>query len=124
PRLLKRLLLDAGVTADSADRFRGDERSADFSTVCQNPGGWMERCRVSLRIGQRTDTSIVVATLAKGENLEDVRHAGRAELRYFDPVSDDSKWLSRWATSIAMPIAIGIVVGEDTLVYPMGTARD
>jgi prepilin-type N-terminal cleavage/methylation domain-containing protein len=124
PRLLKQLFLDAGVTADSADRFRGDERSADFSTACQNPGGWMEHCRVSLGIDQRMDTSVVFAALARGEHLEVVRYVGQAEFRYFDPVSGDAKWLSRWVTSIAMPIAIGIVLGGDTLVYPMGTARD
>jgi len=124
PRLLRQLFLDARVTADSADRFRGDERSADFSTVCQNPGGWMERCRVSLGIDQRKDTSVVMVLFPNGEHLEVTRRAGVTELRYFDIVSPEASWLKRWAPSIAMPAAIGFTTGNDTLVYPVGVARD
>jgi prepilin-type N-terminal cleavage/methylation domain-containing protein len=124
PRVLHQLLLDARVTADSLDRFRGDERSLEFSTLCQRPGGWLEACRASVGIDWRTDTSVVMAVLSTGENLELARRPGVAEFRYFDGVVADSAWLQRWAMSIAMPIAIGIVTRGDTAIYPMGTARD
>jgi|KBSSwiStaDraftv2_1062776.scaffolds.fasta_scaffold169180_2 prepilin-type N-terminal cleavage/methylation domain-containing protein len=124
PRVLRQLLLDARVTPDSLDRFRGDERSLEFSTLCQRPGGWLEPCRASVGIDWRNDTSVVMAMLSTGENLELARRPGVAELRYFDGVAGDSAWLQRWALSIAMPIAIGIVTRVDTVIYPMGTARD
>jgi prepilin-type N-terminal cleavage/methylation domain-containing protein len=124
PRLLRQLLLDAHMTADSLDRFRGDERSADFTTLCHRPSGWLESCRASVAIDWRKDTSVVVATLSTGENFELARRGGVAELRYFDAATGDSVWLQRWALSIVMPVAIGIVTPTDTVIYPMGAARD
>lgn len=123
PRILRQLLLDARVTADSADRFRGDERSADFTTSCYRPGGWMEPCRASLGIDWRRDTSVVMVALSTGEHLELARHQAAAELRYFDVVHGDSAWLRRWAVSIAMPVAIAFISGRDTAIYALGTAR-
>lgn len=122
-RILRQLLLDARVTTDSMDRFRGDEGSAEFSSLCQAPDGWAEACRASIGIDWRKDTSVVVAMLSTGGNLELARHPGRLELRYFDPVSSDSAWLRRWAVSIAMPVAIGFIAGSDTVIYPLGTTR-
>jgi prepilin-type N-terminal cleavage/methylation domain-containing protein len=124
PRVLRQLLLDARVTADSADRFRGDEHLAEFSTLCQQPGGWMEQCRVSLSIDRRQDTSVIMATMPTGENLEVTRRPAGAELRYFDAMRGDSAWTQRWPLSITMPVAIGVVAGNDTLIYPLGTARE
>ena len=116
-------MLDARVTADSLDRFRGDERSAEFSTMCRRPGGWLEACRAAVGIDWRKDTSVVMASLSTGENLELARQPGVIELRYLDAVVGDSTWLRRWALSIAMPIAIGIVSGNDTSVFSLGSTR-
>ncbi|HEY9226639.1 MAG TPA: type II secretion system protein [Gemmatimonadaceae bacterium] len=123
-RVLRQLMLDARVTADSLDRFRGDERSAEFSSVCQRPGGWMEPCRASLGVDWRKDTSVIIAGFSTGENLELARRAGKAELRYFDAIGATPQWVQRWALSITMPAAIGIVVEADTVVYPLGSTRD
>ena len=122
-RVLRQLMLDARVTADSLDRFRGDERSAEFSTMCRRPGGWLEACRAAVGIDWRKDTSVVMASLSTGENLELARQPGVIELRYLDAVVGDSTWLRRWALSIAMPIAIGIVSGSDTSVFSLGSTR-
>jgi prepilin-type N-terminal cleavage/methylation domain-containing protein len=123
-RVLRQLLLDARVTADSVDRFRGDERSLDVATMCQAPGGWLERCRVSVGIDRRGDTSVLVAALSTGENLELARWPGATEMRYFDPLPTDSIWLRKWALSIGMPVAIGLVTRGDTIIYPLGPSRD
>jgi prepilin-type N-terminal cleavage/methylation domain-containing protein len=123
PRVLRQLMFDARVTADSVDRFRGDERSVEFSTMCHRPGGWLESCRAVVGIDWRKDTSVVMATLSTGENLELARRPGTVELRYLDAVVTDSTWLRRWALSIAMPIAIGIVSANDTSVFSLGTTR-
>jgi prepilin-type N-terminal cleavage/methylation domain-containing protein len=123
-RVLRQLLLDAQVSADSSDRFRGDARATDFSSMCQHPGGWRERCRASLSIDRRADSSVAIAMLPRGEFLELARWPGEATLRYFDVLARDSMWTDRWAPSITMPAAIGIVVGTDTLVYPLGATRD
>jgi prepilin-type N-terminal cleavage/methylation domain-containing protein len=124
PRVLRQLLLDARVTADTVDRFRGDERLTEFSTLCRHPGGWTEQCRVAIAIDRRNDTSVVMAAMPSGEKLEVMRRPAGAELRYFDATRGDSAWVQRWALSITMPVAIGVVTGNDTLIYPLGTARE
>lgn len=123
PRVLRQLMFDARVTADSLDRFRGDERSMEFTTVCQRPGGWLETCRAAVGVDWRRDTSVIMAMLSTGENLELARRTGRVELRYLDVAAVDSVWLQRWALSIAMPIAVGIVSMTDTSIFSLGTVR-
>ena len=123
-RVLRQLLLDARITADSLDRFRGDERSVELTSLCHRPGGWFESCRASLGTDWRPDSTVIIARFSTGENLELARSPGHAELRYLDLLSTDSSWMRRWALSITMPAALGIVVGRDTLVYSLGSSRD
>lgn len=123
-RVLRQLLLDARMTADSFDRFRGDERSVELTTLCHRPGGWLESCRASLGADWRPDSTVLIARFSTGENLELARSPGHAALRYLDLLRPDSLWMRRWALSITMPAALGIVAGRDTLVYPLGAARD
>jgi prepilin-type N-terminal cleavage/methylation domain-containing protein len=122
-RLLRQLLLDARVTADSLDRFRGDERSVELTTMCPGSRGWLAPCRATLDVDWRKDSSVVVARLSTGEALELLRRSGAAELRYLDAISSDSTWLERWALSIAMPVAIAVISVGDTSVFSLGVAR-
>ena len=123
-RLLRQLLRDAHLDGDTASRFRGDPRSADFTTMCPSPLGWLERCRATIAVDQRTDSAAIIAELPGAAPLTLATHPGTAELRYFDAGVADSAWTRRWALSITMPTAIGVVLGSDTLVYPLGAARD
>ena len=123
-RVLRHLFLDARITADSADRFRGDQGSMDFSTMCARPGGWIERCRATIAVDRRPDTSVVVAALSTGERLQLIRLVGPIELRYFDVSASDTSWRNVWAISITRPAAIGFVGSSDTVVFPLGTERD
>ena len=123
-RVLRQLLLDARVTADSFDRFRGDERATELASLCQSPGGWLESCRAVIAIDWRNDTSVVTASLSTGERLELMRFVGQAELRYFDATAASPAWVKRWALSVTMPAAIGVVVATDTSIYPLGSSRD
>jgi prepilin-type N-terminal cleavage/methylation domain-containing protein len=123
-RLLRQIFLDTRVTTDSADRFRGDERSAEFSTSCQQPGGWLEQCRAALLVDQRMDSGIVLATVGGGDRVSLTRHAGVVQLRYFDPLIPDSAWTKRWIRETSVPLAVGVIAGGDTTVYAVGSARD
>src|SRR6476661_6538340 len=81
-RLLRQLTRDARVTPDTLDRFRGDERSVELTTMCQHARGWLAPCRAKLDVDWRTDSSVVVAYLSTGEVLELLRRPGPAALRY------------------------------------------
>ena len=122
-RVLQQLTRDARVTPDTLDRFRGDERSAELTTMCQESRGWLAPCRAKLDVDWRTDSSVVVAHLSTGENLEVFSRRGAAELRYLDVLSADSTWRGRWALSIAMPAAIAVVAAGDTSVFSLGWTR-
>jgi len=123
-RMLRRLLVDARSTTDSAERFRGDERNASYLTLCDTPNGWPEACRVVIALDSLRDSTAIIAETSRGERFEVRRIAGAATFRYFDPLARDSSWVSQWATSIALPGAIGLVVGIDTTILPLGSARD
>lgn len=123
-RLLRQLLLDARPPVDSADRFRGDERTMDVATLCQEPGGWLAWCHATLAVDSRGDSSVMVALLSSGEQLELARYAGLATLRYLDLSQPDSAWTLRWAASVTTPPAIGIVTNGDTLIYSIGASRE
>lgn len=122
-RVLRQLVLDARITPDTLDRFRGDERSAELTTMCRESRGWLAICRATLDVDWRNDSSVVVAHLSTGEDLELLRRRGAAELRYFDVLSRDSTWRGRWALSIAMPAAIAVVSAGDTSIFSLGVSR-
>ena len=42
------------------------------------------------------------------------------ELRYVDVSDGGSRWMEMWSSPIALPAAIGVVGGGDTLVLPVG----
>jgi prepilin-type N-terminal cleavage/methylation domain-containing protein len=123
-RLLRRLLVDARSTADTAHRFRGDEHSANYLTLCDTPSGWPEQCRASLMIDSLVDSTAIVAETDRGEHFVVRRVAGAATFRYLDLSARDSAWVRRWAVSIVLPGAIAVVVGADTTILPLGSARD
>lgn len=123
-RLLRRFLADARTTADTAERFRGDEHNASYLTLCDTPSGWREACRVALTVDSLRDSSAIIAETNRDERFEVRRIPGAATFRYLDLSARDSSWVRQWAVSIALPGAIGIVVGADTMVLPLGSARD
>jgi prepilin-type N-terminal cleavage/methylation domain-containing protein len=131
-RMLRRFLADAHTTTDTAERFRGDEHNASYLTLCDTPSGWPENCRVTLSLDSLRDSSVIVAEAKREEHLDDHleehfelrRIAGSATFRYLDLSSRDSSWVRQWATSIALPGAIALVVGGDTTILPLGSVRD
>ena len=124
-RLLRRLLADARTTTDTADRFRGDERNASFLTLCDMPSGWPEPCRATFSVDSLTDSSAIVAQTGRGEHVEVRRVLGAASFRYLDLASSmqDSAWVRRWSTSIALPSAVAVLTETDTVVLPLGSVR-
>jgi hypothetical protein len=124
-RLLRRFLIDGQATTDTALRFRGNEHTASYLSLCDTPSGWSERCRVMLSIDSLPDTSAVIAETDRGERFEVRRVFGVARFRYLDLAAQrDSLWVREWATSIAPPRAIALVVNVDTVVFAFGSVHE
>lgn len=121
-RTLRRLLTDASTNSDSARPFRGDERSLEFWSLCDIPGGWAEACHVSLAIDARADSSAIVARLSTGGSFALRRQRGPSVFRYYN-ASSDTLWMQAWSSHVTLPIALGLVTDRDTLVLPVSVAR-
>jgi prepilin-type N-terminal cleavage/methylation domain-containing protein len=123
-RLLRQLLLDSFVTADSADWVRGDGQSVSLATSCQTSRGWRASCHAMLLVDSRRDSSVIFAETDVGESAALVRVAGVVTFAYFDAYAPDSAWTSHWSAGARMPAALGVLIGRDTIVYPIGAARE
>ena len=115
-QFLRDVIAHAELGSDSSQRFVGSATSASFASWCLAPGGWLERCAVSLEIHAGNDSSVVAATLG-GASLTLWHGRGKASLSYFET---GRGWLREWSSSLTVPSAVGVVVAADTLVLPVG----
>jgi prepilin-type N-terminal cleavage/methylation domain-containing protein len=121
-RMLRRLFADASASSDSTKTFRGDERSLDFWSLCDVPGGWAEPCHVSLAIDERLDGSGLLASLSTGGSLLLRQQRGASVFRYYNP-SSDTLWLRDWSSHATLPVAVALVGDGDTTVLAVSVAR-
>lgn len=108
-------LENAEAGSDSSSRFEGSELKTSFDTSCRTEHGWAEPCRVTLKLLEgATGRDLVCVTEGGAETL---RHfAPQAELRFLSVVNGEAEWREQWGTSIALPAAVAVVAGADTIV--------
>lgn len=119
-RVLRTLLRRTEVSPDSMRRFRGDPQSASFDTWCEQPAGWIARCRVGLAIGVGADSSTIAAFLPTGEVLQLLRVAGAASFAYVTRDTAGIRRLASWGHGITAPYAVVIESQRDTIVLVIG----
>lgn len=118
-RTLHALVRRADVRPDSASRFVGDSLSATFRTLCEESGGWLEPCRVTVLLDIGMDSSALVGQLSKGGALILGRWPGVGSFRYLDVTGTRDRWVSEWGSSIIPPAAMAVVIQGDTVVLPV-----
>ena len=122
-RLLRTLLRQVETSAAGAD-FGGDRGTLAFSSWCAVPGGWQERCRVSVSVVETIGQSRLVATLSTGESFELLYGFSAAEWRYVGDAARGGTWFEVWGEGIALPVALGLLVRRDsvadTLLFRVG----
>jgi hypothetical protein len=102
------------------NEFGGDARRATFSSWCDMPAGWQERCEISVTVESRPDGDALVlrSTAASDVIVRDqMRHA---TLRYLTTVKDGGDWIHEWGAGMTAPLAIAIIMDADTLIVPIG----
>ena len=94
-----------------------------FSTWCEAPAGWLERCAARLELDSQSDSSVITASLDQAPLAVWGRRAP-VRFRYYGSIGGSVGWVKNWVTSIALPLAIGIVTqpAGDTIVIPVGAA--
>lgn len=127
-RLVRGLLARAEAGTLPARPFAGDARAVRFSSWCDVPSGWLERCHAALVIDRdvvargasENDALLVAVVLSTGE-IVPLRHGvGVAELLYLSDARDGGHWLRGWGASVTAPLAVGVVMDGDTLVLRIG----
>jgi prepilin-type N-terminal cleavage/methylation domain-containing protein len=110
--------LDVGTVG--VQPFEGDERAARFTAWCTRPGGWQERCAVTLSI--TGDSSVAALVLAlPGDKPLNVRSGARhGQLCYLADAHDGGRWVRKWGAGLGVPLAIGAILDADTLVLRIG----
>ena len=118
-RTLYALVRRADVRPDSASRFVGDSLSASFRSLCEQAGGWLEPCGVTVLIRLGPDSSSLVGQMSSGGVLILRRWPGVGRFRYLDVTGAQDQWVSQWGRSIVSPAAMALVVPPDTIVLPV-----
>jgi prepilin-type N-terminal cleavage/methylation domain-containing protein len=100
--------------------FAGDSLTAHFTSWCDVPRGWQERCTVTLGFERDSTGPALVARTSVGDvlRLRDGFHGGA--LRYLNDPSAGGSWIHTWGTGITAPMAIGVMIDADTLIVRIG----
>ena len=118
--LLRELAHRLEVGTDDSSRFAGRERIARFTSWCEVARGWLERCRVTLAVDTHGRQPVLAASLSTGEVLVLRRDFALAELRYLADAGGGGRWFRTWEEGVTAPLAIGVIVGLDTLILRIG----
>ena len=142
-RVLRDVVAQAEVDPDSSGQFDGSENAATFDSWCAAPGGYAERCRVTVSVVNSGDSSLVILSggagtavkawvrtgSAPGERMgaapsaqssEPKAQSEAAQLLYGDNVDGVLAWRASWGRTIRAPVALAIARGADTIILPIG----
>jgi prepilin-type N-terminal cleavage/methylation domain-containing protein len=127
-RVLRDLFGRLEIATDAARPFGGDGQSVHFTTWCDTPGGWLERCDAVLALEALGDTNTLVARLSPREPHGDIgrrtiRLAGgfrTGALRYLNDSRSGGQWFVQWGDGTVAPLAVGVVLDGDTSIVRIG----
>jgi prepilin-type N-terminal cleavage/methylation domain-containing protein len=119
-----RQLFHRAIVGDGTP-FTGSPTRARFTSWCDVPAGWHERCTVAVDLASTESPPAVIAMLRTSAGDTFRLHDGgrRAALRYLDDPADGGQWLPGWPPLAGAPLALGIVTDHDTLLFRIGARR-
>lgn len=102
-------------------RLEGDATGADFWTWCDVPAGWQELCHVTLALqGEGADSSVLVVRVNDGKPLLLRGGLRGAHLGYLSAAGMGGTWLPMWNSVITLPLALGVLSEDDTMIVRVG----
>jgi hypothetical protein len=123
-RLMRALLLRLEVGTPDAEPFAGNERHLHFTSWCDMPAGWQERCIVDLTIDDAPERKSVMAHIGDGEGVMLRPVFEDAEFRYLESAAGGGRWLHRWSTGVTAPLAVALLIRDgsqtDTTIWRIG----
>jgi prepilin-type N-terminal cleavage/methylation domain-containing protein len=121
-RILRALVGRMEIGSTPSTGFGGDAGRTTFTSWCDVPDGWQERCRVTLAVAPVDSagrTHVLAAIIENGEAIP-LLSAPTIGLRYLGDASNGGVWYSVWSRGITAPIAIGVITGADTMIVRIG----
>jgi prepilin-type N-terminal cleavage/methylation domain-containing protein len=115
------LLLQLDSDSLAGARFEGHAKSARFVSWCDMPGGWMERCAVTITADSEDADGVMVRT-STGMTLWQPDSLP-VEFRYLGTADEGLSWLTAWDESLVPPVAMALVTMRDTTVLRVGVRR-
>ena len=100
--------------------FAGTPRGVRFTSWCDVPAGWQERCSVSLGLLRVNDQNVLALEMEDGEVIAVRRGFADGQLLYLNSPAGGGTWLREWSSTVATPMAVGVVLDADTLILRVG----
>ena len=118
-QLMRDLVRRLEVGTPDAAHFAGEPDSASFSSWCDVPAGWQERCTVVIRT-EPTPSGMTLSVSAAGIGKQHIGAGSLVELRYLDDAAAGGRWFRSWGAGITAPLAIGLLTDRDTTILRIG----
>jgi len=119
-RALERTFDRLEVGTDSTRIFAGGVGRMAFTSWCDTPGGWVERCDMTLTIDTTTAGSQLLLQSSLGDSIVVRRGFLGGSFRYIDDVDNPSAWVWRWGPGNTAPSVIAFLTARDTILYRIG----
>jgi len=103
--------------------FSGDANEVGFSSWCDTPSGWLERCDVTLAFDS-ADSSAGLVLRRGADSTVLLRGFAHGAFRYLVAADGGGQWVEQWGASVTAPLGIGAVLQyrmhTDTLILRIG----
>ncbi|HEX5180130.1 MAG TPA: prepilin-type N-terminal cleavage/methylation domain-containing protein [Gemmatimonadaceae bacterium] len=120
---LRALVGNIEVGTPGTGSVAGDNRQVHFSSWCDVPYGWQERCEVALSFDSAAGHEALVANIG-ARPVVLVRGFEHGSFQYLQSAAGGGRWLEQWGAGVTAPLAIGAVLryheGTDTLILRIG----
>ena len=123
-RLLRAVAGRVEVGTPEAVAFAGTPIEARFTSWCEVPAGWLERCTVVLAVDTIRGAPTLIAHIDNAPAIGLVPNASAGALRYLNSAANGGQWFRAWSTGVSAPLALGVIRSHaghaDTLIVRIG----
>ena len=123
-RLLRAVAGRVEVGTPEAVAFAGTPIEARFTSWCEVPAGWLERCTVVLAVDTIRGAPTLIARIDNAPVIGLVPNVSAGALRYLNSAANGGQWFRAWSTGISAPLALGVIRSRDghadTLIVRIG----
>ncbi|HEX5178973.1 MAG TPA: prepilin-type N-terminal cleavage/methylation domain-containing protein [Gemmatimonadaceae bacterium] len=118
--LLRRLAERLDNATPGATPFVGTQRVTQFSSWCEVPRGWLERCTIVLAFDTIGSGPALVARIGDSIRIPLVTGFAQGSFRYLESADNGGAWERVWGRGVGAPLAIVVIVDRDTVIVPVG----